>query len=1131
MKIRTKLTASHLGIVLLPLIVLGAIVLWQVNSKITDLQKTAIEDGVSVVSKDAVDTIKANAYEKLQAVGDIKSKQIVEFFDERKSDMDELVEVVGTLRQEAFNKLVAVRQIKKAAVERYFQSIEDQIITFSEDEMIVNAMEGFKTKFRQFNAENAITKADVDRYTKELLTYYENDFSQEYKVQNNDASPNAKQYFTQLDNDSVSLQYYYIKTNENPLGSKHLLDAPKDKSSYSKLHKKVHPIVRQYLEKFGYYDIFLVDPDTGDIVYSVFKELDFSTSLKDGPYSDTNFGRAFREAAKMTEKDAVILVDYEKYTPSYEAPASFIASPIFKDGKRIGVAMFQMPIDRLNAIMSERAGLGDTGETYLVGPDKLMRSDSYLDPDNHNVVASFKDPEKGSVDTEAAQAALDGETGARVIIDYNGNPVLSAYTPVKIASLQWALMAEIDVAEAFCPRDAKGVYFFEKYKELYGYYDLFLFNPDGYCFYTVAHEADYQTNLLTGPYKDSNLGGLIKQVCQDKEFGMADFAPYAPSNGDPAAFIAKPFIVDGDVEIIVALQLSLDAINNIMQQRVGLGKTGETYLVGSDYRMRSDSIIDPEKHSVAYTFSHDSKNNDLHTEAVKAALAGQTGTTEIKSYHGNEVLSSYTGLDLFGIRWGLLSEVDVTEALAAEAQMQAKSEQVTNVINDTKKSAIRSILGSVVFLTIIFVVIAVITTLFITKSIIAPLRQAIAMLQDIADGEGDLTRELAINSDDELGELATAFNSFLSKLRDIIKNVLGVASTLARSANDSTTAAHDILSGSKEISGIAQSAVEAVTSMTSNVEQVVEGVEQQTQSVDTTSRAINEISRNINVIVNNAKEQTTAVESSAYSVEEQAKAITDILANANTARSITDKIDNDSIEGKKILGETVSSIRDIAKSSQEVKNIIAMISGIAAQTNLLALNAAIEAARAGEAGKGFAVVADEVRTLAEQAGDAAQQIEGLINDSSSKTERGVTLIDSVDTIIHAMIDDVHQVAELIRVIDGATQQQQKESEQLTESMNDLKTITKNILTAMEEQSQGANEITQAMQHLSSIAQTIRSGMEQQADCSQSMNQAIQQVNTVAQTNETQATQTVDTASELNDQAKTLDQLVGGLRVE
>jgi methyl-accepting chemotaxis protein len=190
----------------------------------------------------------------------------------------------------------------------------------------------------------------------------------------------------------------------------------------------------------------------GYVVYSVFKELDYSTSLLDGPFSNTNFAECFRlalKAGKQGQGDAVVLMDYKRYPPSYEAPAGFIASPIMDGGTLLGVLMFQMPIDRLNAIMNERAGMGETGETYLVGQDYLMRTDSFLDSKNHSVKASFANPAKGKVETEAVNQALSGQTGSKIITDYNGNPVLSAYAPIKVGAASWALLAEIDEAEAF----------------------------------------------------------------------------------------------------------------------------------------------------------------------------------------------------------------------------------------------------------------------------------------------------------------------------------------------------------------------------------------------------------------------------------------------------------------------------------------------------------------------------------------------------------------------------------------------------------------------------------------------------------------------------------------------------------
>jgi len=355
----------------------------------------------------------------------------------------------SALSKQAFAQLESMRDVKKGELQRYLQTIEDQAVTFSEDRMIVEAMSKFDYAFEGFIDENRWESKHIDDQRTKLATYYTKDFSDAYSRQNDGRSPDVRKIIDQLDNTTVALQYSYIKSNPNPLGSKDKLDKALDVSEYSQEHGKYHPSIRSFLEKFGYYDIFLVQPETGKVVYSVFKELDYATSLIDGPYADTGLGEAFRLAKAATSPDFVAITDFKQYFPSYEAPAGFVASPIYAGSEKIGILIFQFPLDRLNTIMKERTGMGETGETYLVGSDQLMRSDSVLDPEHHSVVASFRHPDKGKVDTQASRAALKGNTGKEIIIDYNGNPVLSAYTPMTFAGLNWALLAEIEEAEAF----------------------------------------------------------------------------------------------------------------------------------------------------------------------------------------------------------------------------------------------------------------------------------------------------------------------------------------------------------------------------------------------------------------------------------------------------------------------------------------------------------------------------------------------------------------------------------------------------------------------------------------------------------------------------------------------------------
>ncbi len=355
----------------------------------------------------------------------------------------------SALSKQAFSQLVSIRDIKKSQIERYLQTVMDQAVTFSEDRMIVEAMNKLDYGYDSFVADNKWESADIDNLRTKLAAYYTNDFSQAYRQQNDGHSPDVGRVINMLDANTVSMQYSYIKANPNPLGSKDKLDKAMDASQYSQEHEKFHPGIRKYLEKFGYYDIFLVQADTGRVVYTVFKELDFATSLVDGPYADTGLGEAYRLAKSAVSPDFVAITDFKQYFPSYEAPAAFVSSPIYAGSEKIGVLIFQFPLDRFNVIMKERTGMGKTGETYLVGPDLLMRSDSFLDPENHSVVASFRHPDKGKVDTDASRDAVKGETNQEIIMDYNGNPVLSAYTPLSVAGLKWALIAEIDEAEAF----------------------------------------------------------------------------------------------------------------------------------------------------------------------------------------------------------------------------------------------------------------------------------------------------------------------------------------------------------------------------------------------------------------------------------------------------------------------------------------------------------------------------------------------------------------------------------------------------------------------------------------------------------------------------------------------------------
>jgi len=707
--------------------------------------------GVTALNN-ASSALEAQSFNQLEAVRGIKKAQMEDYIAKTEHDMDVLRETVATLRQDAMSKLEAVRDNKANGLQAYLSRVRSQVITFANSRVVTEGMGQFDAAFSDI--ENSISTSQANADMQRMSEYYSNEFNPLFTEQNQKSAD----LDTMMDIQPIAkvLQTRYIKDNPNPLGSKEVMDKASDGSRYSTLHADYHPVVRNFLQEFGYYDIFFVNTD-GDIVYSVFKELDFATNLKDGPYNDTGFAEV-AIAANSLEHGQVAMSDLALYSPSYNAPAAFISTPIFSKGQRQGSLVFQMPLDQITGVMSERAGLGETGETYLVGEDHLMRSDSYLDPIAHSVVESFRHPENGKATTTAVVDALAGGTESTVIIDYNGNPVLSAYAPFQFENLNWALLSEIDVAEAFVPHiEGNKQDFYNDYIEKYGYYDLFLINPDGYVFYTAAKEADYQTNLINGVYADSGLGKVFRKAIETKHIAFADFEPYAPSNNEPASFVAEPIInKDGVVEAVVALQLPLDAINAIMGQRDGMGESGESYLVGSDLLMRSDSFLDPVNHSVIGSFA----NPDLgkvDSAATRAALAGETGTQIIIDYNGNPVLSAYAPLDVMGSNWALMAEVDEAEAFAP----------VNNLM------MIMSAVGIIGLIAIIGF------AWFISRSISSPIISLSNMFGQLGE-KGDFSiRSENTDSGDEIGDMAKVVNEHLASLQGAINEANNVVGKVA----------------------------------------------------------------------------------------------------------------------------------------------------------------------------------------------------------------------------------------------------------------------------------------------------------------------------------------------------------------
>ena len=366
------------------------------------------------------------------------------------------------LEREVFAKLRAFRETKATQIESTFELIENEVTFLANNRLTAEALVDFRGGFLEAEPTGDITVNEVN-----VERYYEDEFFPRLVTPPGTEPPDPKDLAPGSPTATV-LQDLYIASNAHPVGSKDQLDGASIGTRYDSVHFRYHDSFRNFLETSGFYDLFLVDND-GNVVYTVFKEIDYATNLEDGPHADSGLGEVVRGATD----GEVNVVDFDPYVPSYNQPASFFASPVYLSGRRVGTVVVQAPIDEINSVMTndgrwEAVGLGASGETYLVADDGTMRNDSrFLVEDREALLAALQESSEFSeetidsiaafessiglqpVDTDGTQAAFEGDTGETIFPDYRGVPVLSSFRPLALSGLDWVIMSEIDEAEAF----------------------------------------------------------------------------------------------------------------------------------------------------------------------------------------------------------------------------------------------------------------------------------------------------------------------------------------------------------------------------------------------------------------------------------------------------------------------------------------------------------------------------------------------------------------------------------------------------------------------------------------------------------------------------------------------------------
>ncbi len=751
--------------------------------------------------------------------------------------------VDSALRSAAFDRLTAIRQVKAGSIESYFGTIEQQVVAMSENVMTREAMAAFSDAYR--NLEPA--SANVEAARAAMEEYIAEEYVPRIPAQDR---PGEEEYSGLLAATpaGVILQDRYIASNENPVGSKEdLVNAGVDE--YDAVHGRYHPSFRSYLRRLGFYDIFLVEPENGRIVYSVFKEADFQTSMRDGPYRESGIAEAYRRAMDSSDAGRSFLVDFREYLPSYGAPASFISSPIESEGEIIGVLIFQMPVDRINQVMTNSQswrdeGLGDTGHSYIVGSDMLMRTEHrrYL------------------------------ETPARFV-------------------------------------------------------DTLASAPD---YESIRGEVEaYETTILTMP-------------------------------------VQMPFL------------------------------TGDQ----------------------------------------------RTGQQIAQDYSGESVLASYTPVSIGGLDWTLVAQIDEAEALAS----------------------LRTIQQLLLLITVVLLLVLLVAMLLTSRSITRPLHRTGGLMQQIAQGEGDLTARLQVSRRDEIGVLAEHFNTFVDTLGRIVRRIKTevsqaeeISETLSASSEESSAAVHQI---------------------TQNLGSMTRQIKGMDQNIQETSAATEEIQAIIANVVQSIERQRQAVTESSSAIEEMIASVRAVTENTERRQAETGELLQSVQTGDEKIGTTTKLMSDVDTSAGAIGEAVQVISDIAAQTDLLAMNAAIEAAHAGEAGRGFAVVAEEIRKLSESTRENSQLIGENIQSSLQTIRKALEATEETGAAFGRIRTEVEKFTEAFGEINGTMQELASAGSQVLNSISALQSFSDEVQDGSTQMKEGADDITRNILSIRDLSSQVATGIDE-----------------------------------------------------
>lgn len=672
---------------------------------------------------------------------------------------------------------------------------------------------------------------------------------------------------------------------------------------------------------------------------------------------------------------------------------------------------------------------------------------------------------------------------------------------------------------------------FKYYSETYGYYDVFLIDiSNGAIVFTEALENDFGTFLEN---ENTHLSILWKECRNTNAAVLSDMKKYAPSNGAPAMFVASPIIEDGKSIGILALQISNEAINKIMQEKSGLGESGETYLVGSDYLLRSDSRFSEEPTVL---------KQKIETKASKEALSGITNINIIKDYRDINVLSSYTQLELNGLNWSLIAEID-------EAEIMQPVDSLAYLI---------TLIG------IISVVLIVIFALFIARSFIKPISKAVEVSQEIAKGNFQVS--IDVNQKDEIGILANALRDMISNLQDSV--------TIAKKVAEGDIVTSKVLVDKRADGELDVALKEMVNSLGESIELaklVSDGKLTEARSItDSNDKkgeldlALKDMVFNLNESVSVAKQVSSGEISDAYeAVQQNAKkgeldiALKEMVLNLRESVKIAESVS---------IGDLTVSVSNNGELDIALSEMIRNLNNIASNINTGANNIASASEQMSSNAQQLSQGAAEQAASSEQVTSSLEEMGASIQqntDNSQQTEvisvKAAEGVANVADASNKSLDSIKNIAEKISIINDIAFQTnilalnaaveaaragehgrgfavvasevRKLAERSKVAANEIEILSKSSVKVTEDTKILMEELAPEISKTAMLVKEITASSIEQNSGTRQINEAVQQLSQVIQQNSASAEEMASSSEELSSQSEMLKQMISFFKID